>query len=126
MVELGSQKLVIAISSRALFNLDEAHRIFEQEGLEAYSAYQIEKEDEALKPGQAFPMVKKMLALNAQLEDPLGIEVILLSRNSADTGLRVFNSIEQLRTGHHSRCLLWRRAPMAVYRGVWLSAVSVN
>ena len=99
MAELSSQKLVIAISSRALFNLDEAHRIFEQEGLEAYSAYQIEKEDEALQPGQAFPMVKKMLALNAQLEDPLGIEVILLSRNSADTGLRVFNSIEHYGLG---------------------------
>ena len=89
---LGSQKLVIAISSRALFNLDEAH--LRAGGAEAYSAYQVEKEDEPLQPGQAFPMVKKMLALNAQLEDPLGIEVILLSRNSADTGLRVFNSIE--------------------------------
>ena len=47
-----------------------------------------------MKPGQAFPMVKKLLALNAQLADQLRIEVILLSRNSADTGLRVFNSIE--------------------------------
>ena len=94
MSTIGAQKLVIAISSRALFNLDDAHRIFEEEGLQAYSNYQIEKEDEALEPGQAFPMVKKLLALNSQLPDSLGIEVILLSRNSADTGLRVFNSIE--------------------------------
>ena len=94
MAETGAQKLVIAISSRALFNLDDAHRIFEQEGLDAYSDYQIEKEDDTLEPGQAFPMVKKLLALNSQLPDSLGIEVILLSRNSADTGLRVFNSIE--------------------------------
>ena len=99
MSAIGAQKLVIAISSRALFNLDDAHRIFEEEGLQAYSNYQIEKEDEALEPGQAFPMVKKLLALNSQLPDSLGIEVILLSRNSADTGLRVFNSIEHYGLG---------------------------
>ncbi|GIR83118.1 MAG: hypothetical protein CM15mP84_08660 [Cellvibrionales bacterium] len=94
MTQPEAKNLVVAISSRALFDLDEAHCIYERDGLEAYSAYQIEKEDEALKPGQAFPMVKKLLALNAQLADQLRIEVILLSRNSADTGLRVFNSIE--------------------------------
>ena len=99
MSAIGAQKLVIAISSRALFNLDDAHRIFEEEGLQAYSNYQIEKEEEALEPGQAFPMVKKLLALNSQLPDSLGIEVILLSRNSADTGLRVFNSIEHYGLG---------------------------
>ena len=49
MAELA-QNLVIAISSRALFNLDDAHRIFEQEGLDAYSDYQIEKEDDTLEP----------------------------------------------------------------------------
>ena len=97
--ETSAQKLVIAISSRALFNLDDAHRIFEQEGLEAYSDYQIEKEDDTLEPGQAFPMVTKLLALNSQLPDSLSIEVILLSRNSADTGLRVFNSIEHYGLG---------------------------
>jgi len=94
MAESHTEKLVIAISSRALFDLDDAHRIFEQQGLAAYSEYQIDKEEEVLAPGQAFPMVKKLLALNAELPEPLGIEVILLSRNSADTGLRVFNSIE--------------------------------
>ena len=94
MTQAEAKNLVVAISSRALFDLDEAHCIYERDGLEAYSAYQIEKEDEALKPGQAFPMVKKLLALNAQLADQFRIEVILLSRNSADTGLRVFNSIE--------------------------------
>ena len=99
MAEIGAQKLVIAISSRALFNLDDAHHIFQTEGLEAYSAYQIEKEDDILEPGQAFAMVKKLLALNQQLSEPLGIEVILLSRNSADTGLRVFNSIEHYGLG---------------------------
>lgn len=87
-------KLVIAISSRALFNLDESHQVYMNEGLEAYARYQIEREDEPLKPGDAFPMVQKLLRLNEQLAGDPRVEVILLSRNSADTGLRVFNSIE--------------------------------
>tara|TARA_B100001093_G_C26199865_1_gene747475 strand:+ start:330 stop:584 length:255 start_codon:yes stop_codon:yes gene_type:complete len=81
MSDLSAQRLVIAISSRALFDLDEAHRIYEQQGLQAYSDYQIEKEEEVLSPGQAFPMVQKLLALNANLPGHLGIDVILLSRN---------------------------------------------
>jgi len=87
-------KLVIAISSRALFDLDESHRVYEQEGLDAYSRYQVAHEDEVLAPGEAFPMVKKLLRINEKLDGEPRVEVILLSRNSADTGLRVFNSIE--------------------------------
>jgi len=87
-------KLVIAISSRALFNLDESHRVYESEGLEAYSKYQIAHEEAILEPGDAFPMVKKLLAINDLLDGDPRVEVILLSRNSADTGLRVFNSID--------------------------------
>jgi 5'-nucleotidase len=87
-------KLVIAISSRALFNLDESHQVYVNEGLAAYAQYQIDHEDEILAPGDAFPMVKKLLRLNERLNDEPRVEVILLSRNSADTGLRVFNSIE--------------------------------
>lgn len=87
-------KLVIAISSRALFNLDESHKVYESDGLDAYAAYQIEHEDSVLEPGDAFPMVEKLLGLNDSLQGDPRVEVILLSRNSADTGLRVFNSIE--------------------------------
>lgn len=94
MAVMHPDKLVIAISSRALFDLDEAHRVFEQQGLDAYSEYQIEHEQVPLEPGQAFSVVRKLLGLNERLEEPLGVEVVLLSRNSADTGLRVFNSIE--------------------------------
>lgn len=86
-------KLVIAISSRALFNLDESHQVFINEGLEAYSKYQIEHEDTPLEPYDAFPMVQKLLAVNEMLDGEPRVDVILLSRNSADTGLRVFNSI---------------------------------
>jgi 5'-nucleotidase len=87
-------KLVIAISSRALFNLDDSHQVYVNEGLAAYAQYQIEHEDEILPPGDAFPLVKKLLRLNERLGGEPRVEVILLSRNSADTGLRVFNSIE--------------------------------
>src|SRR4051812_41829178 len=89
-----TDKLVIAISSRALFNLDESHRIYEEEGIAAYQTHQIENENTPLMPGVAFPLVKKLLALkDPTSQEPL-VEIILLSRNSADTGLRVFNSIQ--------------------------------
>ncbi len=88
-----SDRLVIAISSRALFDLNESHSIFEEQGLDAYQQYQIAHENEPLQPGGAFSLVRKLLRLNEQL-DRQAVEVILLSRNSADTGLRIFNSIE--------------------------------
>ena len=87
------KKLVIAISSRALFDLDASHAVYEKDGLEAYSRYQIEHEDEPLLPGDGFLLVRKLLNINKLIEGESRVEVILLSRNSADTGLRVFNSI---------------------------------
>ena len=87
-------QLVIGISSRALFDMRESHEVFEAEGLEAYSSYQVEREDAYLQPGVAFPMVRKLLALNELTDESPKVEVILLSRNSADTGLRIFNTIE--------------------------------
>lgn len=86
--------LIIGVSSRALFDLRESHRLFETSGLEAYADYQVANEDELLEPGVAFPLVKKLLALNEDGMDHPRVEVILLSRNSADTGLRIFNTIE--------------------------------
>jgi len=88
-----SDRLVIAISSRALFDLNESHAIYEEQGLDAYQQYQIAHENEPLQPGGAFSLVRKLLRLNEQLDQQV-VEVILLSRNSADTGLRIFNSIE--------------------------------
>jgi hypothetical protein len=89
--------LVVAISSRALFNLDESHAVFENEGVEAYCRYQMEREEIPLEPGVAFSLVKKLLALNELDPTIPRVEVILLSRNNADTGLRIFNSIKH----HH-------------------------
>ena len=95
--------LSIAISSRALFDLEEGHKIYVKHGIEAYCKYQLEHEDELLQPGIGFSLVKKLLSLNElpnnlhqEYENSTAprVEVILLSRNNSDTGLRIFNSIE--------------------------------
>ncbi len=91
---MDQHKLTVAISSRALFDLEESHLVFESEGVDAYCRYQIEHEDECLEPGVAFGLVQKLLRLNRGLEDQDQVEVVLISRNNADTGLRVFNSIQ--------------------------------
>ena len=86
-------RLVIAISTRALFDLEQENLVFEQEGEAAYRDFQLEREEEVLSPGAAFPLVKAFLRLNQlQVKKPL-VEVIVMSRNSPDLGLRVFNSI---------------------------------
>jgi len=89
--------LVIGITSRALFDLDFSHDIFKKDGLESYRKFQISNENIPLSPGRAFPLVKKLLSLNNKIKGNRNVEVILLSRNSSDTGLRIFNSIE-----HHN------------------------
>ena len=89
-----SDKLVVAISSRALFDLEHENQIFENNGIEAYTRYQIEHENTVLPKGTAFPLVEALLSLNEKFEEPI-VEVIILSSNSPETGLRVFNSISE-------------------------------
>ena len=118
-------KLVIALSSQALFDMRHSHQVFEREGLQAYAEYQVKHENDLLEPGVAFPLAKKLLALNEDgVEHPV-VEVILLSRNSADTGLRIFNSIEHYglnveRAAFTSGASPWRY--MSAYGAdLWLS-----
>ena len=94
MPEQIDQQLVVAISSRALFDLESSHQVFVEQGVDAYWQYQIDNEDEVLEPGGAYRLVTKLLDLNTMGKPRDRVEVILLSRNSADTGLRIFNSIE--------------------------------
>jgi 5'-nucleotidase len=91
-------KLVIAISSRALFDMELENNIYNERGLDEYIKYEIEHENEILKPGTAFSLIKALLDLNSKLNSNL-IEVIIISRNSPETGLRVFNSIDHLNLG---------------------------
>jgi 5'-nucleotidase len=87
-------KLVIGISSRALFDLEKENDIFENEGLSAYQKYQIEHENTPLPKGTAFYLIESLLKLNSINEGEEFIEVVIMSRNSPDTGLRILNSIE--------------------------------
>lgn len=104
MPDREADPLIVAISSRTLFDLEDSHALFEREGIDAYARFQRSHEEDVLEPGVAFPLVRKLLALNegAPPEAPR-VEVILISRNSADTGLRIFNSI-----AHHGLAI--RRA----------------
>lgn len=93
--------LKIAVSSRSLFHLEDGNKIFETQGQEAFNEYMRSKENDPLRPGAAFPLVKKLLDLNSQKPPfrPDMVEVILLSRNSPDAGMRVMNSIKHYGLG---------------------------
>ncbi len=85
-------KLVVAISSRALFDLEEENSVFEQSNDTAYMAMQMDRIDRAAKPGVAFSLVKKLLAFNS--DGAQRVEVVILSRNDPVSGLRVMKSAE--------------------------------
>jgi 5'-nucleotidase len=89
-----SDILVIGVSSRALFNLEEENAIFDKEGIEGYRKHQLENENEPLLPGSAFYLVKSLLQLNNQADKEI-VEVIVMSRNSPETGLRILNSLKK-------------------------------
>lgn len=87
------KKMVVGVSSRALFDLTLENEIFERQGLEAYCRYQVEHEQEVLKPGPGFQLIKSLLRLNECTGKKDLIEVIIMSHNSPDTSLRVFHTI---------------------------------
>lgn len=105
--------LVIGISSRALFNLEQENTIFEEKGLAAYEEYQLKHENDILQKGSAFQLVKAFLGLN-KLQPQRLVEVIVMSRNSPDTSLRIFNSIADYDLDI-TRAALTGGAPIAPY-----------
>ncbi len=86
------RKMVIGVSSRALFDLTVENDIFEHCGVEAYCRYQVEHEQDILKPGPGFELIRSLAGLNERCGEDL-VEIIVMSRNSPDTSLRVFNTI---------------------------------
>lgn len=90
---LSAGPLRIGISTRALFNLEEEHRVFEDMGVKAYAAMQLQREDKILEKGTGFEVIERLLALNPHSASAY-VEVILLSQNSPDLSLRAFKSIE--------------------------------
>lgn len=87
-------RLVIGLASSALFNLDESDKVFHKLGEDAYRKYQRKHQDDILEKGVSFPFIKRLLTLNEIDPDNPLVEVVLLSKNDPDTGLRVMNSID--------------------------------
>lgn len=87
-------KLVVAISSRALFDLNFENEIFETQGLEKYIEHQVKHENDIIPEGTAYSLIKGLLEFNDEFKEPI-VEVIVMSRNSPETGLRIFNTIDQ-------------------------------
>ena len=89
-------KLVVAISSRALFDFEEENQVFEQGDDKAYMRVQLDRIEQPAKPGVAFSLVKKLLAFNnlAHNQAEQRVEVVILSRNDPVSGLRVMRSAE--------------------------------
>lgn len=108
------EKLVVGISTRALFDLTKESQIYEEGGVEAFCAYQTEHEDDILMPGPGFTLIKALLNINKLPGMEGKVEVIIMSKNSADTSLRIFHSIE-----HYglpiTRAVLSSGMPLAPY-----------
>lgn len=89
-----SQILVVGVSSRSLFNLERENGIFNKEGISGFRKYQLEHEEEALEPGTAFHLVQSLLHLNTNAKKRI-VEVVVMSRNSPETGVRIMNSVNK-------------------------------
>ena len=108
-----NNKLVIAISSRALFDLEEENQIFEKDGLDAYYKYQLENEDKSLKKGTGYRLVENILKINNHFSnDERQVEVIILSKNNAATSLRITNAINDLK--------------LDIIRSAWTSGTNIS
>jgi 5'-nucleotidase len=89
-------KLVVAVSSRALFDLEAENRVFEEKGLDAYYKYQLENENKPLQKGTGYRLIENLLKINQHFsENEKQVEVIVLSKNNAATSLRITNAIEK-------------------------------
>lgn len=90
-----SKILVVGVSSRALFNLEEEEQIFREKNIRGFREYQLANEDQLLEKGTAFPLIESLLKLNNHVDkkEPI-VEVVVMSRNSPETGIRVLKAIE--------------------------------
>jgi 5'-nucleotidase len=89
-----SELLVVGVSSRALFNLEKENEIFNKEGISGFREYQRKHEDEPLEPGTAYYLVKNLLHLNESANKRI-VEVVVMSRNSPETGVRIMKSVDK-------------------------------
>lgn len=87
------KKLVVAVSSNALFDLEYEDQLYQEKGVDTYRQHQYANKTKTLKKGLAFPFIKRFLNINKVYSKEIPVEVVLISRNSPETGIRVFNSI---------------------------------
>jgi 5'-nucleotidase len=106
--------LVVGISSRALFDLEIEEAIFQQQGLVAYRQHQLDNENAILRQGAGFALVRALLKLNQLAAGERLVEVVIMSRNSSETSLRIFNSIKHYDLDI-TRAVLAGGAPLAPY-----------
>ena len=87
------RKLVIGVASSALFDLSASNEVYQTSGVDAYRNYQMKNIDIPFEKGVAFPFIKRFLNINNVFHNEMPVEVVLLSKNSPETGMRVFRSI---------------------------------
>ena len=116
------QKLVIGVASSALFDLTVSDDIYQAQGVEAYRQHQQQNLDEPFPKGVAFPFIRRFLSINQAFPEQLPVEVVLLSRNSPETGLRVFRSISHYQLDITRAAFMSGRA-LRVHPGVQCLAV---
>lgn len=93
------QKLVVGITSSALFDFTAEHEIFMSQGVEAFKKYQMEKRKVPPAPGAAFPFIRRLLNLNKKFPEQSPVEVVILSRNDPVTGARITDAIPEYDLG---------------------------
>jgi 5'-nucleotidase len=104
-------KLVIGIASSALFDLTASHQVYLEGGAEVYRNYQQQQIDTVLGKGVAFPFIRRFLSINQHHPQSSPVEVVLFSRNSPETGLRVMNSIAHYGLDISRACFLTGESP---------------
>jgi 5'-nucleotidase len=104
-------KLVIGIASSALFDLTESHQVYVESGAEEYRKYQEAHIDAILGKGVAFPFIRRFLNINKHYARQAPVEVVLFSRNSPETGLRVMNSIAHYGLDISRACFMTGQSP---------------
>ncbi|TWW68766.1 cytosolic 5'-nucleotidase 1A-like [Takifugu flavidus] len=109
--------VTIAVSSRTLFNMVHERKIYEEEGVEKYVAYQLEHENEPLKPGAAFPFVKALMNVNTRLrefypESEELFDIVLMTNNHAQVGVRLINSINHYDLTIERFCMTGGKSPI--------------
>lgn len=109
--------VTIAVSSRTLFNMVAERKIYEDEGVEKYVAFQVEHENDPLKPGPAFPFVKALMNVNNRLRELYPdseelFDIVLMTNNHAQVGVRLINSINHYGLTIERFCMTGGKSPI--------------